>query len=98
MQTKLPPELQQSTFAGFVPNKRPKASLNDGWGCIMLGSLYADGRGVKQNKKVSKEYYVKQNKKVAREYFGKACGLGVHEGCWKNNDLLIQQEIKGEDD
>ena len=78
MQTKLPPELQQSTFAGFVPNKRPKASLNDGWGCIMLGSLYADGLGVKQNKKVSKEYY------------GKACDLGLQDGCDKYRKLSEQ--------
>ena len=78
MQTKLPPELQQSTFAGFVPNKRPKASLNDGWGCIMLGSLYADGRGVKQNKKVSKEYY------------GKACDLGIQKGCDEYRELNEQ--------
>ena len=73
-------------------------SLNYDVGCNSLGMLYYNGYGVKQNKKVSKEYYVKQNKKVAKEYYGKACGLGFHEGCWKVNDILIQQKIKGEDD
>ena len=78
MQTKLPPELQQSTFAGFVPNKRPKASLNDGWGCIMLGFLYDYELGVKQNKKASKEYY------------GKACDLGDQNGCYNYRKLNEQ--------
>ena len=73
-------------------------NLDEGIGCYNLGWLYEQGLGVKQNKKVSKEYYVKQNKKVAKEYYGKACGLGSHDGCVKNNDLLVQQIIKGEAD
>ena len=44
-------------------------SLNDGMGCGRLGRLYVKGLGVKQNKKISKEYY------------GKACDLGLQEGC-----------------
>jgi len=44
----------------------------------MLGGLYDFGLGVKQNKKVSKEYY------------GKACDLGLQKGCEEYRKLNEQ--------
>ena len=40
-------------------------------GCHNLGLLYRDGQGVRQNLQ------------TAKEYFGKACDVGLQEGCNK---------------
>lgn len=43
--------------------------MNNGEGCTALGFSYVNGKGVKQDSK------------IAKEYFGKACDLKVQEGC-----------------
>ena len=43
--------------------------LGNASGCNNLGSLYAKGRGVKQNESIAKQYY------------GKACDFGDQMGC-----------------
>lgn len=47
-------------------------------GCYNLGSLYNEGKGVRQDKK------------QAKEYFGKACDLGYQKGCDEHKKLNEQ--------
>ncbi|RDU51663.1 hypothetical protein CQA40_09540 [Helicobacter sp. MIT 01-3238] len=43
--------------------------LNEGQSCLSLGSSYSLGKGVRLNYS------------TAKQYFGKACDLGIQEGC-----------------
>ena len=55
-------------YTEAVPYCEKACNLDVGKGCAVLGSLYHDGRGVKQNYK------------QAKTYFEKACNLDVGEG------------------
>lgn len=58
------------SFANSVSEKLAQdCNLNDSVACYNLGVLYKKGQGVKQNLKIAKDYY------------GKACDLGLQQGC-----------------
>ena len=71
-------EFKDKNYTRALQYCEKACSLNDGHGCAYLGVLYADGLGVKQNKKVSKEY------------FGKSCDLGFQDGCDDYRKLIRQ--------
>lgn len=58
------------SFVNSVSEKLAQdCDLNDSVACYNLGVLYKKGQGVKQNLKRAKDYY------------GKACDLGLQQGC-----------------
>ena len=58
------------SFANSVSEKLAQdCDLNDYVACYNLGVSYKKGQGVKQNLKRAKDYY------------GKACDLGLQQGC-----------------
>ena len=57
--------------------------LKYGVSCAILGGLYYEGQGVRQNKSIAKEYY------------GKACDLGNQVGCDYHKELHEKGIIKG---
>ena len=58
------------SFANSVSEKLAQdCDLNDSVACYNLGVSYKNGQGVKQNLKKAKDYY------------GKACDLGIQQGC-----------------
>lgn len=52
-----------------VPYCEKACNLDNDWGCAILGALYYEGNGVKQNYQKSKTYYEK------------ACNLNNAQGC-----------------
>ncbi|MGN1393531.1 MAG: tetratricopeptide repeat protein [Succinivibrionaceae bacterium] len=65
-------------YTEAIPYCEKSCNLDEGSGCDKLGVLYAKGQGVKQDKK------------IAKEYFGKACDLGEQNGCNKYRELNEQ--------
>ena len=58
------------SFANSVSEKLAQdCDLSDSVACYNLGVSYKKGQGVKQNLKKAKDYY------------GKACDLGIQQGC-----------------
>ena len=57
--------------------------LKYGVSCAILGGLYYEGQGVRQDKSIAKEYY------------GKACDLGNQVGCDYHKELHEKGIIKG---
>lgn len=62
-------ELKNKNYIRAFQYCEKACSLNDGYGCALLGSLYDNGSGVKQDYK------------QAKTYFEKGCGQNNGEGC-----------------